>query len=80
MTVPVLLGVLGHPFGRVPPSKPFDANLKEAEVILADPVNPVGKDLIAGKQECTWRIACTSVCNIYQLRHIHGWCVTTFPR
>ena len=50
MTVPVLLGVLGHPFGRVPPSKPFDANLKEAEVILADPVNPVGKDLIAGKQ------------------------------
>lgn len=42
-------GVLGHPFGRVPASRPYDANLKEAEVILSDPANPVGKDLIAGE-------------------------------
>ena len=42
-------GILGHPFGRVPPSKPFDVNVKEAEIILSDPLNPVGKDLIAGK-------------------------------
>lgn len=45
----VSLGVLGHPFGRVPTPKPFDSNLKEAEVILSDPASPIGKDLIAGK-------------------------------
>ena len=42
-------GVFGHPFGRVPVSRPFDANQKEAEIILSDPANPVGKDLIAGE-------------------------------
>ena len=46
-------GVLGHPFGRVPVLRPFDANQKEAEIILSDPANPVGKDLIAGELETT---------------------------
>ena len=47
--LPAFAGVLGHPFGRVPLSRPFDANQTEAEIILSDPANPVGKDLIAGE-------------------------------
>ena len=42
--------VLGHPFGKVPPSQPFDGcTSSEAEVILSDPSNPVGKKLLAGE-------------------------------
>lgn len=39
--------VLGHPFGKAPSPVPFDANCEEAKVILTDPVNPLGKDLLA---------------------------------
>ncbi|CAI8050289.1 Polyhomeotic-like protein 2 [Geodia barretti] len=40
--------VLGHPFGKVPPSRAFDGcTPTEAEVILTDPANPVGKTLLA---------------------------------
>ena len=42
--------VLGHPFGKVPPSRAFDGcTPTEAEVILTDPANPVGKTLLAGE-------------------------------
>ena len=40
--------VLGHPFGKAPSPVPFDANCEEAKVVLSDPVNPLGKDLLAG--------------------------------
>ncbi|KAL5457546.1 hypothetical protein EMCRGX_G034816 [Ephydatia muelleri] len=39
--------VLGHPFGKAPSPVPFDANCEEAKVVLSDPVNPLGKDLLA---------------------------------
>ncbi len=41
--------VLGHPFGKAPSPKSFDANLEESKVILTDPVNPLGKEVIAGE-------------------------------
>ena len=42
--------VLGHPFGKVPPPRPFEGcTSEEAEVILNDPCNPVGKKLLAGQ-------------------------------
>ncbi len=40
---------LGHPFGKVPSPKPFDASSEEAQVILSDPANPVGKEVLCGK-------------------------------
>lgn len=39
--------VLGHPFGKVPSPKAFEGSSKEASVILTDPRNPVGKELLA---------------------------------
>lgn len=42
--------VLGHPFGKVPAPRPFDTNPVESQVILSDPCNPVGKELLAGNQ------------------------------
>ena len=45
-----LVDVLGHPFGKVPPPRPFDGcTATEAEIILSDPANPVGKNLLAGE-------------------------------
>ena len=41
--------VLGHPFGKVPSPKAFEGSSKEASVILTDPRNPVGKELLAGE-------------------------------
>ena len=41
--------VLGHPFGKVPSPKPFEADPVESQVILSDPCTPIGKDLLAGK-------------------------------
>jgi hypothetical protein len=47
---PLSTDVLGHPFGKVPPSRPFDGcTPTEAEVVLTDPANPVGKTLLAGE-------------------------------
>ena len=45
--------VLGHPFGKVPSPRPFDGSSEEASVILTDPRNPVGKELLAG-EPCTF--------------------------
>ena len=40
--------MLGHPFGKVPCPRPFDGGLpEEAKVIMFDPVDPVGKDMLA---------------------------------
>lgn len=40
--------VLGHPFGKVPSPQPFDGCVPdEAKVIMSDPMDPVGKDLLA---------------------------------
>lgn len=39
--------VLGHPFGKVPSSQPFDGSQEEAQIILTDPAAPIGKDLLA---------------------------------
>ena len=41
--------MLGHPFGKAPSPKPFEANLEESQVILTDPLNPLGKEVIAGE-------------------------------
>lgn len=41
--------VLGHPFGQVPFPQPFDGSHEEAGVILTDPQNPIGKELLASK-------------------------------
>lgn len=41
--------VLGHPFGKVPLPRPFDGDQEEAKVILSDPTNPVGKEMLASK-------------------------------
>lgn len=62
--------MLGHPFGRVPVSRPFDANQKEAEIILSDPANPVGKDIIAG--ELRDHTALSSLVNYLQPALING--------
>ena len=40
--------VLGHPFGRVPSPKPFERNEEDSQVILNDPVNPIGKEILSG--------------------------------
>ena len=40
--------VLGHPFGKAPSPKPFEVDAEESKVILTDPVNPLGKEVIAG--------------------------------
>ena len=83
MLIPLYIGVLGHPFGRVPTPKPFDGNLKEAEVILSDPANPIGKDLIAGKYKVYMYIynygseLCTGWITSYS--KIHDSCMTAFP-
>lgn len=42
--------VLGHPFGKVPFPRPFDGNPEEAKIILSDPVNPIGKEMLTGKK------------------------------
>lgn len=42
-----LADVLGHPFGKVPLPRPFDGDSEEAKVILSDPSNPVGKEMLA---------------------------------
>ena len=40
--------VLGHPFGKVPCPRPFDGSLpEEAKVIMSDPVDPVGNEMLA---------------------------------
>lgn len=41
--------VLGHPFGKVPCPRAFDGSPDEAKVILSDPANPVGKEMLASK-------------------------------
>jgi len=46
--------VLGHPFGKVPSPRPFEADPVESQVILSDPCGPVGKELLAGKHERYW--------------------------
>ena len=43
-----LLDVLGHPFGKAPSPKPFEADYEESKIILTDPINPLGKDVLAG--------------------------------
>ena len=41
--------MLGHPFGKVPPPIAFDGcTSNEAEIIMNDPANPVGKRVLAG--------------------------------
>ncbi len=42
-------GVLGYPFGAAPSPKPFVFDNTEAQVILSDPLNPLGKELLACK-------------------------------
>ena len=42
------IDVLGHPFGKVPPSKPFEYDGKDGQVIITDPCNPLGKELLSG--------------------------------
>ena len=54
----LIVDVLGHPFGKVPSPKPFDADVEESQVILTDPCNPVGKNLLAGTlHTCTVHVA-----------------------
>ncbi len=57
--------VLGHPFGKVPSPKPFDANSDEAQVILTDPTSPIGREVLAGEScltACIYRsVACSSL-------------------
>ena len=50
-TLYTMLDVLGHPFGKAPSPRPFEADLEESKVILSDPVNPLGKEVIAGEWE-----------------------------
>ena len=45
--------VLGHPFGKVPCPCPFDGSAEEAKIIISDPVNPVGKEMLASTN-CIW--------------------------
>ena len=49
-----IVDVLGHPFGKVPSPKPFDADVEESQVILTDPCNPIGKSLLAGTHSHIW--------------------------
>ena len=41
--------VLGHPFGKVPSPRPFDGSVEDSEVILSDPCNPLGKEMLTGR-------------------------------
>lgn len=41
--------VLGHPFGKPPSPHPFEGSTEEAKILLSDPSNPVGKDMLACK-------------------------------
>lgn len=41
--------MLGHPFGKVPSPQPFDPVPDESLVILSDPSNPLGKEVLAGE-------------------------------
>ena len=43
-------GALGYPFGAIPSPKPFPCDSDKAQVILSDPLNPLGKELLACKQ------------------------------
>ena len=53
-TLPPLLplpsDVLGHPFGKVPAPRPYDANYEEAKIILTDPIDPIGKTVLAREE------------------------------
>ena len=54
-----IVDVLGHPFGKVPSPKPFDADVEESQVILTDPCNPIGKSLLAGTHSHNGCSMCT---------------------
>lgn len=61
-----MLDVFGHPFGKVPASKPFEADVTEAKIICSDPADPLGKDMLAGEIQLaiihfSWPYTCVCV-------------------
>lgn len=58
------LDMLGHPFGKAPPSKPFEYEGEDNQAILTDHCNPLGKELLSGNRG---NVDCLLLCGVLVL-------------